>query len=144
VSAKYGLENERRSTEIGLKTEVQTGSVIGDIYNVQNRLENVNKRIKLSERITPRNKELIWKFCDHCRLQGLSALRVVFYLNRFWNIARLATKNFDEMTKEDVQRLVMGIRDLRKRNGEPVSERTIADHLLVAQSRLLTPERTHD
>jgi len=134
VSAKYGLETERQSTQIDLKMEVQTGSVIGDIYNVQNRLENVNRRIESSQRITPHNRELIWKFCDHCRLQGLSALRVVFYLNRFWNIARLATKNFDEMTKEDVQRLVLGVRDLRKRNGEPVSERTIADHLVAIKT----------
>jgi hypothetical protein len=108
--------------------------VTGDIYNVQNRLENVNKRIVSSQRITPRNRELIWNFCDHCRLQGLSVLRVVFYLNRFWNIARLATKNFDEMTKEDVQRLVTGIRDLRKRNGEPVSGRTVADHLVAIKT----------
>jgi len=134
VSAKYGLENERQSTEIDLKTEVQTGSVTGDIYNVQNRLENVNKRIESSQRITPHNRELIWKFCDHCRLQGLSTLRVVFYLNRFWNIARLATKNFDEMTKEDVQRLVMALRELRKRNGEPLSERTTADHLVAIKT----------
>jgi len=134
VSTKYGLENERPSTEIDLKAEVQTGSVIGDIYNVQNRLENVNKRIESSQRITPRNRELIWKFCDHCRLQGLSTLRVVFYLNRFWNIARLATKSFDEMTKEDVQRLVLALRELRKRNGEPLSDRTTADHLVAIKT----------
>jgi integrase/recombinase XerD len=128
------LENECQSTEIGLKKEVQTGSVTGDIYNVQNRLENVSRRLTLCEGITQRNKELIWKFCDHYRLQGLSALRVVFYLNRFWNIARLAPKSFDEMTKEDAQRLVMEIRELRKRNGEPVSERTIADHLVAIKT----------
>lgn len=132
--AKYGLENERQSTEIDLKTEVQTGSVTRDIYNVQNRLENVNKRIESSQRITPHNRELIRKFCDHGRLQGLSALRVVFHLNRFWNIARLATKNFDEMTKEDVQRLVMALRELRKRNGEPLSERTIAKYLVAIKT----------
>ena len=63
MSTKYGLENERQSTEIDIKTEVQTGSVIGDIYNVQNRLENVDKRIESSQRITPRNRELIWNFC---------------------------------------------------------------------------------
>jgi integrase len=134
VSAKYGSESECQSTEIGLKTEVQTGNVTGDIYDVQNRLENVSRRLVLCEGIAERNKELIWKFCDHCRLQGLSALRVVFYLNRFWNIARLAPKNFDEMTKEDVQRLVMGLRELRKRNGEPVSERTTADHLVAIKT----------
>ena len=75
MSAEYGLENERQSTEIDLKTEVQTGSVTGDIYNVQNRLEKVNKRIESSQRITPRNRELIWKFCDHCSTVILADLK---------------------------------------------------------------------
>jgi hypothetical protein len=105
--------------------------VTGDIYNIQNRLENVDKRIESSQEITLRNKELIWKFCEHCRLVGLSNLRVVFYLNRFWNIARLATRNFDDMTKEDIQSLVIALRERTKRNGERVSERTIADHLVA-------------
>jgi site-specific recombinase XerD len=128
------LENECQSTEIDLKKEVQTGNVTGDIYNVQNRLENVRKRIESSQKITPRNKDLIWKFCERCRLQGLSNLRVVFYLNRFWNIARLVTKNFDEMSKKDVQHLVMALRELRKSNGESVTERTIADHLVATKT----------
>jgi len=134
VCGKYGSENECQSTEIDLNTETQTGNVTGDIYGIQNRLENVSKRIESSQKITPRNRELIWKFAEHCRLQGLSTLRVVFYLNRFWNIARLATKNFDEMTKEDLQHLVVALRELRKRNGEPVSERTIADHLVAVKT----------
>jgi site-specific recombinase XerC len=134
VSGKYSSESECQSTEIGLKPEVQTGSVTGDIYNVQDRLENVKRRIESSQKITPRNKELIWKFCDHCRLQGLSNLRVVFYLNRFWNIARLATKNFDEMTKEDVQNLVLVLRELTKSNGESVTERTVTDHLVAIKT----------
>jgi integrase/recombinase XerD len=134
VSGKYGSESECQSTEIGLNKGAQNGNVTGDIYNIQNRLENVNKRIESSQRITPRNKELIWKFCEHCRLQGLSDLRVVFYLNRFRNIARLATKNFDEISKEDVQRLVMALRELKKRNGEPICERTIADHLVAIKT----------
>lgn len=134
MSGKYSSESECRSTEIDLKTETQTDNVTGDIYKVQNRLENVKKRIESTQRITPRNKELIWKFCEHCRLQGLSNLRVIFYLNRFWNIARLAPKNFDEMTKEDVQRLVMALRELRKKNGEPICERTIVDHLVAIKT----------
>jgi site-specific recombinase XerC len=115
-------------------TGAKTGNVRADIYNVQNRLESVNKRFESSQSITVRNKELIWKFCDHCRLQGLSNLRVVFYLNRFWNIARLTTRNFDEMTKQDVQRLVIALRELKKRNGEPVSQRTIVDHLVAIKT----------
>ena len=53
------MENECQSTKIGLNTGSQTGDVTGDIYNIQNRLENVKRRIESSQRITPRNKELI-------------------------------------------------------------------------------------
>jgi hypothetical protein len=38
------------------------------------------------------------------------------------------------MTKEDVQRLVIALRELTKRNGEPVSERTIVDHLVAIKT----------
>ncbi len=104
------------------------------IYNIPNRLENVTKRINKSPQITPHNKELIWKFCDYCKLQGLSTLRVLFYLNRFWNIARLTDKDFDTMVKEDLERLVLAVRELKKRNGEPISERTIVDHLTAIKT----------
>jgi site-specific recombinase XerD len=131
VSGKYGSESECQSTEIDLNTEAQTANLRAKICNIQNRLENLSRRIESSHWITLRNKELIWKFCDHYRLQWLSNLRVVFYLNWFWNIATLATSNSDEMSKEDVQRLVIALRESRKRNGEPVSQRTIIDHLVA-------------
>ena len=59
-----------------MKTETETGSVTGDIHNIQNRLENVKRRTESSQRTKLANKELIWKFVEHCRLQGLSTLRV--------------------------------------------------------------------
>ena len=105
-----------------------------DIYNIQGRLQNVTKRINQNPTISEHNKELIWKFCEHCKLQGLSTLRVLFYLNRFLNIVKLAKKDFDQMTRDDVQQLVLAIRELRKRNGEPVSERTMQDHLTAIKT----------
>ena len=93
------------------------------IYNIENRLENVTKRINQSNQISPRNKELIWAFCEHCKAQGLSQLRIIFYLNRFWNIARQADKDFDQMTRADVEHLVLAIRVIQKKNGDALSER---------------------
>ena len=52
MSEKHSLESERQSKETDLKTEVKTGSVTAEIYNVQNRLENVNKRIKPKDHAT--------------------------------------------------------------------------------------------
>jgi integrase/recombinase XerD len=123
-----------QSTENDLNPENQRENVIQDIYNIRNRLENVTKRVSQNKDISEHNKELIWKFCEHCKLQGLSTLRIVFYLNRFWNIARLAEQSFDEMTKEDVQQLALAVRELRKKNGERISERTILDHLTAIKT----------
>ncbi len=92
---KHSSESKRQNIEKSLNRQIQTEKVRDSIYNIPNRLENVTKRISQSQQITPRNKELIWKFCDHCKLLGLSTLRVLFYLNRFWNIARLTDKDFD-------------------------------------------------
>jgi hypothetical protein len=86
-NGKYSSEKKCQSTEIGLNSEKQRENVRESIYNIQNRLENVTKRINHSQQISPSSKELIWKFCEHCRVQGLSTLRITFYLNRFWNIA---------------------------------------------------------
>lgn len=133
-NGKYSSEKKCQSTENGLSNENQTESVRDSIYNIQNRLENVTKRINQSKQISEQNRSLVWKFCEHCKLQGLSTLRIVFYLNRFWNIARVANKPFDEMTKEDVQQLVLAVRELRKRNGEPISERTVLDHLTAIKT----------
>jgi len=126
-----------------LKTEAQNQTVRDDIYNVQNRLENVTKRIAHSRDIMQRNKDLIWKFCGSCQLQGLSSPRILLYLNRFWNISRLATENFDQMTKKNLQRLVTRIREIRKRTGERLSERTDGPRPLDCCQDLLEMTQEH-
>ena len=134
MTGKYRSENEYQSTENGLNSGNQRENVRESIYNIENRLQNVTKRINQTTRISPRNKELIWAFCEHCKAQGLSQLRIIFYLNRFWNIARQAHKDFDQMTKADVQQLVLAIRAIQKKNGDALSERTILDHLTAIKS----------
>lgn len=133
-NGKYSSEKKCQSTENDLNLEVQRANVRDDIYAVPRRVQNVTKRINQSQGISDHNKELIWKFCEHCKLQGLSTLRVLFYLNRFLNIAKLAKKDFNQMTRDDVQQLVLSVRELRKRNGEPVSERTVQDHLTTIKT----------
>jgi hypothetical protein len=88
----------------------------------------VKNRIKESKEITPRNKELIFKYTDNCSLRGLSKLRVPFYLNRFWNIARLAEKDFDKMDRKRIEELV---RKIQMRGFKP---RTVSDHLTAIRT----------
>jgi len=111
---------------------------VNDLYGVQRRLELVSRRLRESKEITQRNKELIFRFTDNCSLRGLSKLRVLFYLNRFWNIARLAGKDFDKMDREDIEELVG---KLQMRGFEP---RTISDHLTAIKTFWKWLERCED
>ena len=70
-----------------------------DIYDVERRSESVSKRTREWKEITKRNKHLMFEFADKCVLRVLSRLRVV-HLNRFWNIARLADKDFYRMNRK--------------------------------------------
>ena len=91
-------------------------------------MELVNKRIRESTQIAVRNKELIFRFADSCSLRGLSKLRTVFYLNRFWNIARLANNVLDKMGRQDIEELV------RKIQQKGFAPRTTSDHLTAIKT----------
>ncbi len=101
---------------------------VNDLYGVQGRLELVSRRLRESKEITQRNKELIFRYADNCSLRGLSKLRALFYLNRFWNIARLTEKDFDKMDREGIEELV------RKPQMKVFEPRTISDHLTVIKT----------
>jgi hypothetical protein len=75
-------------TEKSLKIEKQKVLVKESIYDVKGRIESVKRKISASDQISERNRQLVFDFCEHRRLQGVSNLRILFYLNRFWNIAR--------------------------------------------------------
>ncbi len=99
-----------------------------NIYDIKGRTESVIQKIKSSNEISEVNKQLIFKFCDHCSLQGLSNHRILFYMNRFWNIARYTEKDFNKMMKQDIEVLV------KKINESPFKPRTIEDHLTAIKT----------
>jgi len=96
-----------------------------EIYDLNQRLKRVVETIRNSERISETNKKLIMKFHDDCFAEGLSVARILFYMNRLWNIARWVDKNFDEMTEEDIKKLVKEISQM------DYSEQTKLDHKKV-------------
>lgn len=102
-----------------------------DPYDIPKRVERVTRAIQNS-RISTRNKKLIFNFAKQCYLDGLSETRVLFYLNRLWDVARLMEKDFDRITKRDVEKLVAKIRNYRNlRTGKPYAEWTVADILMT-------------
>jgi integrase/recombinase XerD len=115
-------------TEKSLKIENQKNIVKESIYDVKGRIESVKRKISASDQISERNRQLVFDFCEHRRLQGLSNLRILFYLNRFWNIARYATKRFDGMDRHDIETIVGRVQN------SGFSPRTVADHLTVIKT----------
>jgi integrase len=83
------------------------------IYNLNERLKRIVETIKNSEEISHHNKDLIIKFHDDCFADGLSVARVLFYMNRLWNIARWVDKDFNEMTEDDIRKLVKEISQMK-------------------------------
>ena len=114
-------------TEKSLKIKDQKNIVKESIYDVKGRIA-VTRRINASDQISARNHQLIFNFSEHCRLQGLSNLKILFYLNRFWNIARYTEKNFDKLNKHDIEALVKRIQNIG------YSPRTVADYLMAIKT----------
>jgi len=79
------------------------------IYNIKKKLETQIKKIKESDKISEKDKELILKFYDECYSQGLSDTRVLFYVSKLWMLAHWCDKDFDQLTKEDIKSLVRRI-----------------------------------
>ena len=80
------------------------------------------RNIKESNRISVRNKELILKFLDYCKAEGLSNMRVEHYARILKKIGEVFPKAFDEATKEDIIELV------RKIEARKLSEWTRHDY----------------
>jgi integrase/recombinase XerD len=98
-----------------------------DPYNLQGRIKAVTRRIENSTVISKRNKQLIFEFCDQGSLRGLSKARILFYLNRFWNLARYVNKDFNRLNRKDIEELVGKVQN----NG--FSPQTVSDHLVVVK-----------
>lgn len=101
------------------------GVAKGDVYDIKARYKNVIKRIENSTAISERNRKLVFKFRDAIIAQGLSTLRIVFYLNRLYNIARWVDKEFEKVDREDLQMLLIRIQQM------DYSPRTKRDHKIA-------------
>ena len=80
-----------------------------DIHGIERKLELALRNIIESNRISAKNKELILKFLDYCKAEGLSDMRVEHYARILKKIGEVFPKSFDEATKEDIIELVRKI-----------------------------------
>ena len=99
-----------------------------DIHDYDRRVFLSIKRLKNSPKISQSNKKTILSYVDDCTSRNLSKARIDFYLNRLHRIGEWCNKDFHDLTKEDIKRLVSTI------NTEDFADRTKMDYRLALKT----------
>lgn len=83
IDPKTSIRIQKTSIRIQKTTKHgnQSANVRTSIDGTENRLGKVTRRINSSSKISPRNKELVWKFVEHYKIQGLSTYSAFEGLN---------------------------------------------------------------
>jgi len=79
-----------------------------DIYDYEKKFEQTLNNLVRSD-ISKRNKELIIRFKDKCIINGMSKPRIIKYLWVLRLFAKYMNKDFDKVSKEDIENLVSHI-----------------------------------
>lgn len=72
-------------------------------------LKNKLERIQADGRVTDNNKFFLVKFKDRCMAESMSPRRIVKYMNYMALHSVTLGKDFDQATKEDIQRVIADI-----------------------------------
>jgi integrase/recombinase XerD len=85
----------------------QSMNKVIDIHNYQRTLERLIERISDSSNFSSKNKETALNFRDELLSQNISISKTGRYLQDvIWLNKRLSGKDFEEVTKEDIKRIV--------------------------------------
>ena len=76
-----------------------------DVHKSMEKLSKAIERINRLD-ISERNKELIVEFCNECLARGLTPARALFYLTRLLQVAKLAGKELDKLSVDELKDLV--------------------------------------
>lgn len=99
-----------------------------DIHDYPRRLERAIRLLETHPEISQHNKQLVMKFLDSLKAEGLSFARQTGYVQRLTAIASMLQKDFDRVTKQDIEKLMMVV------NGKKWTEWT-KDNYRVAVKR---------
>ena len=76
------------------------------VYRSSVKLDSYKKKVENSEDILTINKKHILNFYEHGRARGLSDNRLIIYLQKMVTLGRLTEKDFKQMDKKDMEKLV--------------------------------------
>ena len=107
------------------------------IYNYENRINGILKRIKRSA-ISDEDKQLLSQFHKRCIIDGLSKARIAKYLDTLGRIAKWLNKPFQEVKKEDIMDFV------RRVESNDYSDWTKHDYKLILKIFYRWLKKTED
>lgn len=85
-----------------------------DYYLHENRVKSIKDSIKQDPSISEKNKELIMNFENQLLLENISKPRIYKYLYTLRHINRMLKKDFNTLTKIDIEKFVAEINSLNR------------------------------
>lgn len=99
-----------------------------NIYNYDRQID-IEKASIIRSSISERNKELIFKFINNRIAKGFSKARLLKLLNKTKIIATALKKDFDIVTKQDIEDLLIHIQ-----NRTDITDTTKTDYRVITVS----------
>ena len=79
------------------------------IYDIEQRIASELRRVEKDPKLTNKNKRLIEDYQRYCFSRGLSNSRVYFHIVRIRKIGELLGKDFDKVTKKDLEDVILSL-----------------------------------
>lgn len=79
-----------------------------DLHSYKTRLESAKKCLLKCE-LSQKNKDTIWEFHEYLFMNGVTVPRVLKYLEKLRRIGIWLDKDFDKVTKKDIEKIIMHI-----------------------------------
>jgi len=87
-----------------MASRMRSGQV--DIHGYERRLERAVQFLKAHREVSNRSKQKILHFLERLKAEGLSYARQTGYVQRLTAIALMLGKEFDDVDKQDIERLM--------------------------------------
>ncbi|MDA8054161.1 MAG: tyrosine-type recombinase/integrase [Thermoplasmatales archaeon] len=107
-----------------------------EIYDLDHQYELCNKRLKEDTRVPDESREVIIRFINKVKTEGVTTHRLYFYMEKLRIISKVTVwedrmgmkvNHFLNPTKDDITRTISTIMDLNTRRGAKYSESSITD-----------------
>jgi site-specific recombinase XerD len=83
-----------------------------DLYNTQQRLNYITSKIRSSS-ISDSNKKQVLEFTTHCLADSVGKNKMSRYLYDLLNISLWLDKDFEEVTKQDIERILVKLQETK-------------------------------